>query len=249
MWIWEVVAKRRLVVDPGRDQREPLTQKLRCWQNSAMARAPWHSRGSGGMVSVASWEAVRPPGRHLRSGRRRRSDRGLPFRWPSAGGGEIGMPIWSEDHFGRARARCSPTLWSSREHSATSAAEKPSTSRRIRTARCWTGRCWRACDERKRNGLAGVVTGLGTDGRIIHQCVWVGVEPPRLVGANEPAVGAEIGLVTKVDCGRRVSSRRKFETAVRGDAVQPRSERSTVEATRARHADHENLLEHVLGVL
>ena len=77
--------------------------------------------------------------------------------------------------------------------SAASWAEKPSTSRRISTARWLAGRCWSAATKASSTRLALLVAGLGRGVAVLEaeRLVRVGLDPDRL---DQRLAGAVVGI-------------------------------------------------------
>ena len=138
----------------------------------------------------------------------------------------------------RAAARCSTDATVVSSDSATSLAEKPSTSRRISTARWVAGRCWTRGDERQLDALAPLVAGLRRGEAVLDaERARPGRARPRPTRrAARPAPSLRVGRRAVVERQHALGPPRDLvQAGVRRDRVEPRAQRAAaLEARRGR---------------
>ena len=151
-----------------------------------------------------------------------------------------------------ARARCSALLTDATlvsSSSATSSAFHRRTSRRISTARCRGGRCWRAATKARRIDSRSTVTSAGS--RPVDSTRPSGIGSTHVASAQRWSQRGRGGLGrAEVDRERpALASLEHVEADVGGDAIQPRTQRrATLEPVVAAPGPDHGVLHGVLGL-
>ena len=151
-----------------------------------------------------------------------------------------------------ARARCRALLTDATvvsSSSATSVACQRRTSRRMSTARCRAGRCWRAVTNARRIDSLASATSAGSPSSGTTRASGIGVDP----GVLGPGRAVErVGHARRAEVhgqGPALAAPQHVEAHVGGDAVQPRPHRrAALEASSGLPRPHHRLLHGVLGL-